>query len=69
MIKSLLSTFTHITFKGALSREFYCVQVNFELKSLLSTFTHITFLRGTVTGILLCSGQFCDKIIAEYLYS
>ena len=28
MLKSLLSTFTHITYKGALSREVCCVQVN-----------------------------------------
>ena len=41
MLKSLLSTFTHITYKGALSQGFCCVQVNSMLKSLLSTFTHI----------------------------
>ena len=41
MLKSLLGTFTHITYKAALSRGFYCVQVNSVLKSLLSTFTHI----------------------------
>ena len=41
--KSLLSAFTHITYKGALSRGFCCVQVNSVLKSLLSTFTDITY--------------------------
>ena len=39
MLKSLLSTFTHITYKGELSRGFCLVQVNSVLKSLLSTFT------------------------------
>ena len=43
MLKSLLSAFTHITYNGALSRGFCCVQVNSVLKSLLSTFTHITY--------------------------
>ena len=43
MLKSLLSAFTHITYKGVLSRGFCCVQVNSVLKSLLSTFTHITY--------------------------
>ena len=28
VLKSLLSTFAHITYKGALSRGFCCVQVN-----------------------------------------
>ena len=41
--KLLLSTFTHITYNGALSRGLCCVQVNSVLKSLLSTFTHITY--------------------------
>ena len=43
MLKSLLSTFAHITYKGALLRGFCCVQVNSVLKSLLSTFAHITY--------------------------
>ena len=39
MLKSLLSTLTHITYKGVLSRGFCCVQVNSVLTSFLSTFT------------------------------
>ena len=31
-VKSLLSTFTHITYKGVLSQGFCCVQVNSVLK-------------------------------------
>ena len=41
MLKSLVSTFTHITYKRALSRGFCCVQVNSVLKSLVSTFNNI----------------------------
>ena len=40
MLKSLLRTFTHITYKGVLSRGFCCVQVNSVVKSLLGTFIH-----------------------------
>ena len=43
MLKSLLSAFTHIIYKGALAQGFCCVQVNSVLKSLLSAFTHITY--------------------------
>ena len=55
MLKSLLSTFTHITYKGALSQGFCCVQVNSVLKSLLSTFTHITYKGVLSRGV--CCGE------------
>ena len=64
MLKSSLSAFTHLTYKGALSRGFCCVQVNSVLKSLLSTFTHLTSKGVLSRGFLLCLGQFCAKIIA-----
>ena len=41
MLKSLLSTFTHITYKGALSQGICYVRVNSVLKLLLSTFTRL----------------------------
>ena len=53
MVKSLLSTFTHITYKGTLSRGFCCVQVNSVVKSLLSTFTHITY-KGALSRGFCC---------------
>ena len=53
MLKSLLSAFTHITYKGVLSRGFCCVQVNSVLKSLLSTFTHITY-KGALSRGFCC---------------
>ena len=53
MLKSLLSTFTHITYKGVLSRGFCCVQVNSVLQSLLSTFTHITY-KGVLSRGFCC---------------
>ena len=53
VLKSLLSTFTHITYKGVLSRAFCCVQVNSVLKSLLSTFTHITY-KGALSRGFCC---------------
>ena len=55
MLKSLLSTLTHITYKGKLSRGFYCVHVNSVLKSVLSTFTHITYKGALSRGF--CSVQ------------
>ena len=51
--KSLPSAFTHIKYKGALSRGFCCVQVNSVLKSLLSTFTHITY-KGALSRGFCC---------------
>ena len=53
MLKSLPSTFTHITYKGALSRGFCCVQATSLLKSLLSTFTHITY-KGELSRGFCC---------------
>ena len=53
MLKSLLSTFTHLRYKGVLSRGFCCVQVNSVLKSLLSTFTHITY-KGVLSQGFCC---------------
>ena len=53
VLKSLLITFTHITYKGALSQGFCCVQVNSVLKSLLITFTHITY-KGALSQGFCC---------------
>ena len=53
MLKSLLSAFTHIAFKGALSRGFCCVQVNFVLHSLLVPLL-ILHLKG------YCHGDFAE---------
>ena len=53
MLKSLLSSFALITYKGALSQGFCCVQVNSVLKSLLSTFTHIKY-KGALSRGFCC---------------
>ena len=65
MLKSLLSTFTHITYKEVLSRGFFCVQINSVLKSLLST-----LLKGHMNGdFAVLRSNLSVKVIAEYLYS
>ena len=53
MPKSWLSTLTHITYKGVLSRGFCFVPVNSVPKSWLSTFTHITY-KGALSQGFCC---------------
>ena len=69
MVKSLLSAFTHITYKGVLSQGFCCVQVNSVLKSLLSTFTHITYKGVLSQGFCCVQVNFVLKSLLKCLYT